>query len=253
MAKRLARRLPRRKQSSDSSSDPCPDPDLPSNEFLVSNYEPYRLLDIQRGMDEKDFSFVVVFTSILNQNAKKNFKLHNLDFLTERYRMWLLSLFKKNLKDLSTIKNMKNWAMSRISLLKDYCSQQKINFEGLYFRSTLPPTQVYSSQPAIRTRKKSVDFCEEPQKADRLNAFSLRKKKIKKTRNLKVKACCKSLNESFNEENTKNQHTVKSKATLIRNLNKKLNHYLEKYEKMEGDSLSKEEFLRDINELRNYF
>ena len=249
----MPRRSSRRRCESTFQSRPPLELEKPSNEFLVSNFEPYRILDIERSSEDGQFSFVVVFTSILNQNIKKNFRLSTLDFLTERYRTWLLSLFKKNLKDLVAIKNMKGWAAGRTLHLRDYCTRISLNFDSLYFRSTLPPTQVYSAQPAVKPRRPPVENSADKQsKSENFSPSEFKARSTRKTRTQKTKSCCKTMNALAAEESGSRFAWLKSKTNIIKSLSKKLGHFIDKYRDMANSSVSKEDLMRDLNELRNF-
>ncbi len=242
-----------------------------------SNIEPYRVLDI-KNMGTKDrgnFKFVVIFISVMNQNTKKTYLLSHLDFLTARYRLWLLARFKKNLKDLSIIRNMKRWATEKLDILKDYCKSNSIEYEGLYLRSALPPTQVFVNTN-IKQRKQSLKLEDEndtqnsnklpdkpsknkeqkkfviPMLPSRSNEISgKRYSRIRETAG-KFHQGCSSLKETYSPPTEQAECRVHHQTKFIKTLLNQVEKMRIKYESMANQEVSTDEFFSELNNINEY-
>ena len=90
-----------------------------------------------------EFHIFLVFVEILKQNIKQKGWVGDLNFLTDRYKLWLLAKFKKNLNDLMIDSGMKAFSNEKLVALRTFCRYENILFKNLHLRSHLPPTQVY--------------------------------------------------------------------------------------------------------------
>lgn len=247
MGKKVARQPARKTSISESSRSEGTSTGKRAQEFFVADLEPHRVLDVQQvATDPPQFTFVVAFRSVFDADARKNFRLDTLDFLNERFRDWLLALFKRNLKDLCVLKKMKSWAQARLQLLKEYCAASGIEFDGLFVKSIAPPTQIYARQPQLARRPHATRGS--PAKCGRVKRRTAETLPARGRR-----ACCRSADLSFTEETHKKLTSIRSQASVLRGLQRRVQHYIAKYQGMKHQSVSREDLFRDINELRSYF
>lgn len=205
-------------------------------ELKRSNLEPYLILDVRYGKTRTQFEFIVSFTSLMNQNYRRNLIVDNLGILTEKYQNWLLAKFKKNLKDLSIVKKMKMGSIHRLQLLKEYCESKNICFDTLYLRSSLPPTQVFVNSAA---RLKSAHSDEE---SIRNNQFNTGTDKLDF-----IKPSCSSLIDRLPNEESKLKLSKKARLKAVFD---ELTRLQDKYKKL--SSIDKNLFIKDLDNMSSY-
>lgn len=205
-------------------------------ELKRSNLEPHRIFDIRYGKSKHHFEFIISFTSLMNQNDKRNLIIDNLSILTDRYKNWLLSRFKKNLKDLAIIKKMKSWAQQRLQLLKEYCEYKKISFDALYLRSTLPPTQVFVNN-AVKLKS---PMSEKSSKTDELYNEN-------EDNCIQNKPSCSSLKDRLPQEENKLKVSKKAK---LKALFEELTKLQDKYKTL--SSIDKNLFIKDLDHMSTF-
>jgi hypothetical protein len=207
--------------------------------FQKSNLEPKRILDVSMRKENniEIFSFTMVFINVMNHNQKSQYKVTNLDILTERYKLWILARYKKNLKELEVISEMKNFSKDRLLILENYCKKKNINYEKLLLRSALPPTQVYTSfyksknndsEKSKKSQKKS------PRKVSSMKDFNVC---CYETKNLPIQPRKKML--------------VKEQNKILKLLLNKIGYLKQKYSTSNQNFIARCQFFKELDDVNN--
>lgn len=228
---------------------PAKPEEVTTAEFPVSNYQPHRILDIEKHSEES-FHFIVAFTHVFDPKIIKNFCIPSLDILSKQGKIWLLSLFKRSLKDLLVLKNMRNWAATRTNYLRELCPMLNLDFSQLNFCVELPPKNLMAVKSTPRARRLSFDLHEKWETdTEKLKQKILKRRK--RSRYARLNPSNFSLNSSFMDEETQVVANVKNQVFTIRNYHKKMNSFVGKLRDFQQNDMSKEELLHDLIELQN--
>lgn len=73
-----------------------------------ANLEPQAILDIKKT--EHGFIFVIKFCNALEESEKQHLHIKNLNILSDKFKLWILAKYKKNLSELVNIKVSHQWA-----------------------------------------------------------------------------------------------------------------------------------------------
>lgn len=207
--------------------------------FQKSNLEPKRILDItiKKENNQEIYIFTMVFINVMNHNQKYQYKLNNLDILTDRYKLWILARYKKNLKELEVMTEMKNFTKDRFFLLENYCKKKNINYLKLLLRSSLPPTQVYNS-------------IYKPKMADSVKSKKSNKKSNRKNSSLReFNICCyetKNLPSEIRKKIVK-----KDQNKILKILLNKIGYLKKKYSSSSQNKVARFQFFKELDDINN--
>lgn len=90
-----------------------------------------------------EFFVYLVLVGVDRQNPRRRVWALGLESLCKRYKVWLLSKFKKNLEALRKDPRLEDFSREKLTCLAIFCAHSKIKFHSLKFSSNLPPSLVY--------------------------------------------------------------------------------------------------------------
>lgn len=207
--------------------------------FQKSNLEPKRILDItlKKENNQEIYIFTMVFINVMNHNQKYQYKLNNLDILTDRYKLWILARYKKNLKELEVMTEMKNFTKDRFFLLENYCKIKNINYVKLLLRSSLPPTQVYNS-------------IYKPKNSDSVKSKRSNKKCNRKNSNLReFNICC--LETKNLPTEIRKKIVKKDQNKILKILLNKIGYLKKKYSSSTQNNVARFQFFKELDDINN--
>lgn len=200
-------------------------------ENFNSNLIPLRILEIKSdGTKEGRFLFTIQFQSLFNYK-NKNIILNDLSLFKKKFKIWILSKFLKNLKELSVVEKVKKWCFLQIEILEDFCKLEKIAINGDFINTIIPPKDIFKN---ITFNCFSDDF--------RLPPFE--PKKERKNMN-------KSVEEKINYSKSVKKSTKVEQAKYLSSLLMKVNK-LKELQKGNNKKITKDEIKDQIEEIKIY-
>ena len=185
-----------------------------------SNLIPLRILEIKSdGTKSGRFIFTIQFQSLFNYK-NKNIVLNDISLFEKKFKIWILSKFLKNVKELSVVEKIKKWCFIQIEILEDFCKFEKIDINDNFINTIIPPKLIYKN---ISFNCFSDDF--------RLPPFLPKKEKTNISKSVEETInYCKSMKKTTKVEQAKYLSSLLIKVNKLKELQKKNNKKITKDE-----------------------